>query len=51
MWSQDGGGIGQGDHYLPTNSSKDHLNAEQLSQTASEPWGRTENSRKAAHSL
>ena len=30
--SQDGGGIGRGDHFLPTDSSKDHFNAEQLSQ-------------------
>ena len=29
---EDGGGIGQGDHLLPTNSSKNHLNAEQLPQ-------------------
>ena len=30
--SQDGRGIGQGDHFLPTYSSKVHLNAEQLPQ-------------------
>ena len=26
--SEDEGGIGQGNHFLPTNSSKEHLNAE-----------------------
>ena len=39
--SQDGGGIGQGDHFLKfiiihTNSSKEHLNAEQLHKTTSD---------------
>ena len=29
---EDGGGIGQGDHFLPHDSSQDHLNAEQLPQ-------------------
>lgn len=32
-WSQGGAGIGQGDHFSLTNTSKDHLNVEQLHKT------------------
>ena len=49
---ENGGGIEWGDHFSPTNSSKDHLNAEQISQNNILNTGRGHQApRKAAHCL
>ena len=51
MTMEDGGGIGQGDHFLPHDSSQDHLNAEHFHKTNSECCGGHQAPRKAVHSL